>query len=330
MKWGCRERGEVSFLPFSPASPEPVELREEQAAGRRKKAKGEPLTQSRARERGGPGASGAFVCGRGAGALGSAGPSPGALQAPAGAGTARLAAPAPAPAAAPAPTRARTSQCSPLRLRPEPGPAPGPPGPHLLRRRARGSPAFGGRGGAASPARPASFSCSPGPLGRAVPEPSACSVDGPSPTQPPRRQPHLGCRAPAFSESSPGPGVAWPSSLGAGSPESSLTFEARPHSCPREGTPRALPGRDGAVGSGVLLLPGRNPGLCRVRPALLQRPEAGTPGRRSGRRGPGGAGGGNCRRSRGRRAHVHGCRAWCTGAEPGARGVNLCSFARPR
>ncbi|CAN0204071.1 unnamed protein product, partial [Rangifer tarandus platyrhynchus] len=112
--------------------------------GEERRRRGEPLTQGRARERGGPGASSAFVCGRGAGALCPAGPSPGARRAPAGARTARSAAPAPAASLAPARVLAAPlSAAAPPRAGPRPQPAGPPP---AAAAGARGSPALGGRG----------------------------------------------------------------------------------------------------------------------------------------------------------------------------------------
>lgn len=113
------------------------------------------------------------------------------------------------------------------------------------------------------------------PRDRAVPGRGAHSVDQPSPDLDPQNRSHLRGRAPAFSDSSPRLGVAWSSHLGAHSPEPSVTLETRPLSSPGEGTPPALPEREGVAGSGVLLSPGRNPASLPGQPHA-----AAAPGRR--------------------------------------------------
>lgn len=258
--------------------------------GEERRRRGEPLTQGRARERGGPGASGVFVCGRDAGALCPAGPSPGARRAPAGARTARRA--APAPAASLAPARVLAAPRSQPRLRPEPGPAPDPPGPHLLRRRARGGDRPWAAGGGCLPGAPGSLlPQAPGPLRRAVPGRSARSVDRPSLTQPSRRQPHLEGRGLAFSESNPAPRGSLPFLPGSTLPRIlhhlwSLSSLLPGGGDPLELCPRGMGRREAEC---FCARPKPWP-LYRVRPALMQRPEAGAPGRRRGQPGLGGAG----------------------------------------
>lgn len=228
--------------------------------GEERRRRGEPLTQGRARERGGPGASGAFVCGRGAGALCPVGPSPGARRALAGARTARRA--APAPAASLAPARVLAAPRSPPRLRPELGPAPGPPGPHLLRRRASGGARPRAAGGGCLPRAPGSLLPQAlGPLRRAVPGRSARSVDRRSPTQPSRRQPHLGGLGLAFSESSPAPRGSLPFLPGSTLPRILHHLWSPSSLLPGGGDPPELCREGWGGGKRSASALGRNPGL---------------------------------------------------------------------
>lgn len=233
---------------------------------------------------------------------------------------------------------ARTAPRSPPpRLRPEPGPAPGPLGPHLLQRRAPGSPASTARGGRL-PRAPGSRLPSR-PAGRARGRRLFSHADPAEATSPERP-------APAFSEWSRSPGVARPSCLGARSQESSITLEARPHFCPGEGTRRALPGREGAAGSVVLPKPGLPAGSVPRRCSGPVGAGGLCEGRRSGRRWGGRFGAvrspavARQRETRmGRRRTLAESRGGagcpCTGPEPAldseraTRAVNLCSLAGP-
>lgn len=183
------------------------------------------------------------------------------------------------------------------------------------------------------------------PRDRAVPGRGAHSVDQPSPDLAPRNQSHLRGRAPAFSDSSPRPGVAWSSHLGAHSPEPSVTLEIPPLSSPRRGPVGLCPRGRGWREAGSSSAPAEIRPPCQVSHTLLQRRGA---GRRRSWRGSGlrfgaqwsraGAGPGETRLGgrreptggvSGRRVHVHRARArpGFRHRHPGCESVLVCTAA---
>lgn len=244
-----REQGS-SISSLRPASPEPAELREGQAAGEERKRRGAtyPRQSPRARR---PGRE-RRLCLRsrrrrarpGGSQPRRAASSRGRPDSPArGSGSGsrlrlrlrlrsgpRPHRPAIAAAAAAAPPRA--------------GPRPRAAGPPPAAAAGAGEPGLGVRGRPPTPRAPLL------PASPATPR-SARGADGPCPPKPPAEATSpggLGARA--FSESSLRPEAAWPSCPGARSQESSVTLEAGPHFCRGGGDPSGSAREGGSRGGG--------------------------------------------------------------------------------